>query len=262
MDLTASLVSDLGLTPTEAGIYLAGLRFPRAGVRDLVRVTGVKRPTVYHALETLLAKGLVAKSADGAKTAYAMTPPERLGGLIDRRIDALSRQKRSLDAILPHLAERAAGGVGGERVAHFEGVAGVKTAVEEALYCRSGRWDIIAPRKNFFSEFSAEYAAYFMETRRRRGIVARSLWERSAAGPGRILTAAEIKNRQPRYLPKMMHGKLSSVVILFDDAVLTISSSDESSAVLVRSKGLHATMAAMFEGLWSVSEPYLSEKKS
>jgi len=58
-----------------------------------------------------------------------------------------------------------------------------------------------------------------------------------------------------------MHGKFPAVVILFDDKIAMISSAKEPSGALIRSEEMHATMAAMFEGLWSVSEPYGAEKK-
>jgi len=260
MDVSSSLIDGLGLSPTEAKIYVAGLPHAAVGVRELVKRTGVKRPTAYHALETLLQKGLASKSAAAGRVTFSMTAPERFGSLIDRQIGALENKKRSLASVLPHLASLRAAGTGeGARVSHYEGIDGIKTVVDEALYCRSGRWDIIAPRRNFFSEFDHAYADYFMGTRRQRNIVARSLWERTpnAGGkPGRMLSADDLRLRQPRYLPDVMRGKFQSVVIVFDDAVALISSYKNLSAVLIRSKEINAMMAAMFEGLWSAAEPY------
>ncbi len=140
------------------------------------------------------------------------------------------------------------------KVSHFEGIKGIKLVVEEALYAKSRKWEIIAPVKNFFSEFDKEYARYFIETRKARGIIARSLWEYSSER--RILSPAEVSERNPRYLPEVMHGKFRSVIILFDDKTAFISSLKELSAVLVQSKEHYETMLAMFEGLWVNSKEY------
>ncbi|HTK04167.1 MAG TPA: helix-turn-helix domain-containing protein [Candidatus Eisenbacteria bacterium] len=263
MELSAALVRDLGLTETEARVYLEGLGAPAARVRDLVRRTGIKRPTVYHALETLVAKGIASKRSDGAMLLFAMAPPERIGALLSREADALARREAAYAALLPQLQRKgAAAKPAGMEVSQYEGAAGVKTLVDEALYCRGRHWDIIAPRRNFFSDFDKTYARYFMETRRKRGIAARSLWERSEnTERSRVLSADDLRLRQPRYLPKVMHGKFPAVVILFDDKIAMISSAKEPSGALIRSEEMHATMAAMFEGLWSVSEPYGAEKK-
>ncbi|HTM67913.1 MAG TPA: helix-turn-helix domain-containing protein [Candidatus Binatia bacterium] len=261
MDLVPELVRDLGLTDTEARVYLEGLGSPASRVRDLVRRTGIKRPTVYHALETLVAKGIASKRTDGATLRFAMAPPDRIGALLAREADAVARRQAALAALLPRLRRRDAAAPAAMEVAQYEGAAGVKTLVDEALYCRSGRWDIIAPRKNFFSDFDPAYARSFMEARRRRGIVARSLWERPEA-TSRVLSAEDLRLRRPRYLPKVMHGKFPAVIILFDDKVAMISSAKEPAGALIRSAEMHATLAAMFEGLWSVSEPYEGKKKA
>lgn len=261
MDLVPALVRDLGLTDTEARVYLEGLGAPSSRVRDLVRRTGIKRPTVYHALETLVAKGLAAKRSDGATLRFAMAAPDRIGALLEREADAIARRRAALSSLLPQLRRKDASAPAAMEVAQYEGAAGVKTLVEEALYCRSGRWDIIAPRRNFFSDFDKDYARYFMDARRRRGIVARSLWERPEA-TARVLSAEDLRLRRPRYLPKVMHGKFPAVIILFDDKVALISSAKEPAGALIRSPEMHDTMAAMFEGLWSVSEPYEQKKKA
>lgn len=258
MELASALVRDLGLTENEARVYLEGLGAPAARVRDLVRRTGIKRPTVYHALETLVAKGIASKRTDGALLLFAMAPPERIGTLIARDADALARREAAFKALLPQLRRKGASSrPAGMEVSQYEGVAGVKTLVDEALYCRGRHWDIIAPRRNFFTDFDKGYARYFMETRKKRGIAARSLWERSeTAVRSRVLSPEDLRQRQPRYLPKIMHGKFPAVVILFDDKIAMISSAKEPSGALIRSEEMHATMAALFEGLWSVSEPY------
>ncbi len=126
--------------------------------------------------------------------------------------------------------------------------------VEEALYCKERKWDIIAPAENFFSEFDKTYAKYFLETRKRKGIISRSLWE--TAERGRSLSEIEKKERNPRLLPKVMRGKFKSVIIIFDDKVAIISSLRELSAILIQSKEIRDTMEALFEGLWITAGEY------
>lgn len=253
------LAATLDLTDTEARVYAALASAGSSSAKELSVKTGVKRPTVYHALGTLEQKGLAAARGAGGRTTYSSTPPDRLPRLIDERVAKLEAQKKALAALAPLIAS-ARREDAPTRVDHYEGLAGIKTVVEEALYCRSRRWDIVAPKRNFFSEFDKVYARYFMDARRRRGIVARSLWEHGDK-PSRTLSAEETKARQPRYLPKVMHGKFRTVVILFDDKTALISSLASLSAVVITSKEINDTMTAMFEGLWSASDPYEQKKK-
>lgn len=254
MTKVEDLLATIGLTDTETAIYQAGLGFPSISVQELGRQTRIKRPTIYHALETLGQKGLVAKRGTAARLQFVMSPPERLRHLVDQKIASLEKQKAALDAVLPLLAKR---GVPADRVAasQFDGIEGVKAVVEEALYCRERHWDILAPRKNFFYDFDKAYAEYFLSARRARGITSRSLWEDDPNR--RILSAEEIKQRQPRILPSSMHGRFQDVLIIFDDKVAIISSLKASSAILIQSKEVHDTILAVFDALYDISKPWV-----
>lgn len=244
------LLASVGLTSTETAIYQAGLGFPSVSVQELLKQTRIKRPTIYHALETLMEKGLVAKRGTGSRLQFVMSAPDRLHHLIDQKISLLEQQKTSLDAVLPLLAKRGAPSDHVES-AQYDGIEGVKTVVEEAIYCRSGHWDILAPRKNFFYEFDKAYADYFLAARKSHGITSRSLWEEDPNR--RVLSAAELRERQPRILPKSMHGRFKDVIILFDDKVAFVSSLETATAVVIQSREVHETMLAMFDVLWDAS---------
>ncbi len=248
------ILKNLGLTETEAAIYLMGLAYSAIGVSELVKQTRIKRTTVYHALDTLMQKGIVAKKGTGSRLVFSMIAPAHLEKLIDEKVAMLGKQKELLKEIVPLLSQRGEKTAIAPHVSHFEGLEGMKMVIEEALYAKSRRWDIISPPRNFFSEFDRTYSQYFLETRKARGIVARSLWE--STENRRILTPEELKNRQPRMLPAAMHGKFKSVIIIFDDKVAFISSLKELTAILIQSTEIHDTMEALFEGLWSVASPY------
>jgi hypothetical protein len=199
-------------------------------------------------MDTLMQKGLAAKKDTGAKLVFQMTSPENLKKFIEREIKLLEERRKEMDTIIPLLKNRKKQKEEVFKVSHFEGIEGIKLVVEEALYCRSREWKIIAPAKNFFSEFDESYARYFLKTRKGNRIKAQSLWEYKPKR--RMLTAEEIKERNPRYLPKIMHGKFQSVVIIFDDKVAFISSIKNLSAVLIQSREINETLAAIFSGLW------------
>ncbi len=252
-------LQQLGLSKTEATIYLAGLGHPGIAASDLARQTQIRRPTVYHALETLLTKGLASKKGTGARCVFTMTSPEKIGHLLDAKIELLEKQKTGLEELAGRLvAQQQQTGGGSVEVKQFQGIEGVKLVVEEALYCRSRTWDILAPRKNFFSEFDPDYAQYYLSARKKRGIVSRSLWERSPNGDKKTpaskpLTPEILAERNPRYLPPVMHGKFKTVMILFDETVVFISSYKSLSAILIESKELHQFFSALFDGLWEAS---------
>jgi sugar-specific transcriptional regulator TrmB len=251
MNQTLELLTKIGLNDTEATIYLAGLGFVSIGVSELEKQTQIKRTTIYHALDTLLQKGMAAKKNDGKRTLFNMAKPEQLQQLINRQIKLLEQSQAEVQAIVPLLNSRLPEINSGINITHYEGIEGIKLVVEEALYARRRHWDIIAPVKNFFSEFDKAYAKYYIEARRTRSITARTLWEHGR--DNEKISPEERRWRNPRYLPAVMQGHFKSVIILFDNKVAIISSFQEKSAILMQSQELADTFGAMFEGLWTVS---------
>jgi HTH-type transcriptional regulator, sugar sensing transcriptional regulator len=254
MQEITNILAKLGLTETESAIYLTGLGYSAIGVSELEKQTRIKRTTIYHALNTLMQKGLVSKKGVEGRLIFSMTHPENIKRLLDNEINLIENRKKELDEIIPLLVAQKNQKSSEIKVMHYEGIQGIKLVVEEALYCKSKHWDIIAPEKNFFSEFDEEYADYYLKTRKENCVTARTLWEYNL--PKRILTSEDIRERCPRYIPEIMHGKFKSVIIIFDDKVAIISSLKELSAILIQSKEVHDSMLAMFEGIWQNSKEY------
>lgn len=246
---------DLGLTPTEASIYIAGLSSESLTIKEIGLKTKVKRPTIYHSLGTLQEKGLVFEKKDGVKNRFSMSSPELVRTLVERKRESVERQSSSLDGLIALLKiEEKKKGADGVEVVQYRGTEGMKMVLDVAFYCKSKKWDIIAPIQNFLREYDREYAERYKNARKYHHITARTLWEFTSGT--RELTSDEIKDRNPRYMPAVMQGRFKSMMILFDDKVAIFSSYENLSAVLITSKDIHGLFQAMFEGLWEVSERY------
>lgn len=242
-----NLLNNFGLTQTEQKIYLTGLKNSEVGVSELVKSTGINRTTAYHALDTLTQKGFAKETKIQGQLAYQMAAPLELIDNIKFQQNKLDKQIDELQILAPSFPS-ARTKSDATHIEKFETIDGIKAAIEKALYCRSRKWNIIAPRDNFFSQVDRAYADYFMATRRERSIIARTLWESPAAKQD--LTLSDLVVRRPRYLPPTFKGKFKSVIISFDDKALFISSADNLGAVLIQSQEMVDTLNVMFESLW------------
>lgn len=251
MSKLKDLLSSFGLGKTEQELYLTGLSVSEAGVGELVKRTGINRTTAYHALGTLEEKGFCHESKVGGKLVYIMTRPEYLVQLLTHRQAALETQKHKLTEMLSEFPEPST-----ERqlvhVEKYDGINGIKSAVDKALYCKERKWRIIAPRSNIFSQMPEEYANYFMRTRTERNIQSKTLWESGLKSAAR-LDLQQLLMRRPRYLDESMTGKFKATIIQFDDKVLFIHSIEHKSAVLIASAEITQTFSIMFDGLWETS---------
>lgn len=250
-------LSDLGLSATEQQLYLAGLETSEATVDWLIQKTGINRTTSYHALGTLEQKGFCHQSKQQGRLVYVMSEPADLEAIIKSRENTLSQQKLQLQKLIPFFPSKE---TTDEHIQteQFTGEDGVKQAIEKALYCKSRQWNIIAPKDNFFSQVDKTYARYFMQTRHERGIQSRTLWETNKSMDS--LSLKDLRERKPRYLPPEFSKQFKSVVILFDNKALFITSKAKQTAVIVHSREIVQTLSVMFEALWSLAEKPFSNK--
>jgi DNA-binding MarR family transcriptional regulator len=256
MKTTEETLVNIGLTLTEAKIYLAGLNHDTVTIADLGRQTKIKRPTIYHAISTLLEKGLVSEKKHAGKSVFSMCEPENIRSLIEQQKESIEKQSIQLEILIPLLLKQKKSNKNdGVRVVQYDGIDGMKTVMDIAFYCKSRHWDIIAPFKNFLREHDKDYAERYLNARKHHGITSRTLWEEGMRD-GKKLTKDEVRERNPRLMPWVMHGKFQSMMILFDDKIAIFSSYEKLSAILITSKDLHTMFLAIFDGLWEFSEQY------
>lgn len=254
IDFIKTQLYKLGLGKSETVLYLAGLQHDQAvGVQVLQKYTGLKRPTIYHNLDLLASKGLVAKVQSMNRTHYSFSPPEQLEHGIQAEVRNAKNKLKTLAQVMSQLQSLQAT-PGTTIVRHFEGIQGIKTVVDMALFCKQPYWKIIAPSENIFTQLDERYAKYYVVTRKRHGIKSQTLWEKPSNG--RPLTKQEIQARQPRYLPASTHGTFTATTIIFDNKVAILTSVEEQSAILIESKEVNNLFSAMFNSLWEVSTPY------
>lgn len=72
------VLQDIGLSQTEAKIYLATLELGNSNVSDISKRAEIKRPTCYLSLDSLFGKGFVTKVQKKGTTMYSAEKPELL----------------------------------------------------------------------------------------------------------------------------------------------------------------------------------------
>lgn len=242
-----ALLTKLGLSDTEATIYLTLLAYGALTAQEtLVRIGG-KRPTVYYALRQLVNRGLVRSvAAHGTHRFQAATP--------DALVSLVGMKRQELEGLNQELSEQlssfpiAQGTTLKPIVTFVEGVAAMKQAVMDTLYTRSKHIDIITPKDNFFWQVGPTFSPAYIDERVRRKITTRNLWEEPLKPE--ILARSYQGLSTIRILPKIMHGMFASTVFMFDQTVMYISSLKAANILRVDSEEHTNLMCTMFEGLW------------
>jgi len=98
-------LEQLGLTKTEAKVYLCLLDQSPLPAATIADQTGTSRSSVYLVLRSLVAKGLIDAGA-GYSSRYHAAPPSRaLTGLLERNRADLAARERHIEQALPELTE-------------------------------------------------------------------------------------------------------------------------------------------------------------
>lgn len=111
---TESLLEELGLTKTEARIYLCLLEQSPLAAGTIADLTGTSRSSVYLILRSLVDKGLVDAGAGYSSRFQPSAPDVALTGLLERDREELRERERSVQTALPDLMQRFATSAGGD----------------------------------------------------------------------------------------------------------------------------------------------------
>lgn len=115
-----------GLSDKEIKVYTELLSLGTVSINDIAKKTGFPRSTIYHILEYLANKGLVAKIVKGKVTYYTATAPEKL------KEDLIEKQNL-IESILPQLNALKANIKNPSSVEIYEGFDGIHTILSDLV---------------------------------------------------------------------------------------------------------------------------------
>lgn len=239
-----SVLGQAGLSQSEQDVYLAGLKVGPSTSAQLIELTNMPRPTVTAALRVLVDNNLCeTKPLDGRSYSYHMLPLANLKAVIGRRIRNLDKVMDSLDGLSVQTAQESA-------VIEASGEAEVQDLLELALRCRGRYWQVISPYDNALRHMPVEYISYFKRIRAARQIKSQTLWE---FGSDKMqVSLNDVLMRKPRYVPRDINETIPSLMLCFDDSLLTLNLDEKGgvSATLLQNAGTAATFRIIFEMAW------------
>jgi sugar-specific transcriptional regulator TrmB len=252
---TESLLEDLGLSKTEAKVYLCLLGeapLPAATIADR---TGTSRSSVYLVLRSLVDKGLIDAGA-GYSSRYHAAPPDRaLSALLERDRIELENRTQQVEKVLPDLTTlfEQSSGADGELVEILRTPSLVGQRFDR-LQSEARRSIDIVVRGPLQVGGANETEVEAL----RRGVRARAIYDDAIlADPtiARNLPAWTSEGEQARVYP----GSLPMKFALFDShtVVMPLVAPGVTGvvAIIVRNHELAAALEFLFNTLWTASTP-------
>lgn len=259
MDIS-SLLEKIGLTQTEAAVYLAALSRPHVSAAELAEVTSLKRPRIYHALETLGAKGLVAKIGSSKTARFRAEQPEQLKTILKRKEIEIQGLEKRVEKALPLFPSSGDVPLRMGDLEYFHGHEGLRNLLElvmkqqgDIVYAINPSFDIIRKAVDM------SYGVFYLEERAKRGIKTKSIWQD-------FPNDKKVENhkkylREMRVAPKQTLGDIRTSINIFDNSVILVNFLPELFGVHIKSHDYTQTMKALWQALWSISKPIDPKKK-
>ena len=236
----------LGLTKTEARIYIALIDFGSLQAGMISRKTGIHRRSVYDALERLIEKGLVSLMKENEKRYYHAESPERLKDIVEI-------QRGIVDSVLPELAAKFGEAKSKQETKFYRGVEGVKSIFDDQIeigkpvYIIGASYDATKILKYFMAHYTS---------RRVKKHVKLSLIYAGGKRQFRVPYASIA------YLPESYASPVSTNI--YGDKVAILIWGEDPVAILIKNKSVAETYKKYFDLLWRIAkkEKHSSLKES
>lgn len=240
--MSIETLKQLGLSDNETKVYLAALELGQATVQELGKKSGVKRTTVYTAIDGLKEKGIISQIKKGAKTLLMAESPEVLGQIAERRAQMFKESLPELKSIY---------NIGGEKpkVRFYEGREGYYAVYKNILKDEPKELLAIASYEDWLKHIDWDFEEDWTKKRIAKGIKLRWLDFKTPKVEER---AKEGKQglREIRFLPREFPFT-SSMFIYGGKIILMSGKQKEFMAVIIENSEFSQMQKQVFEILWA-----------
>ncbi len=250
-----SILKDLGLTETEAGVYEALLDLGPSVVSSIASAAKINRTTCYSILDSLSQKKMVRKSKFRGKLSYSIDDPTRI-------IINLEEEKKQLEATLQkakvfesELTRLYVQKYTKPVIKYVEGFEGIKELYEDSLRCFDKIQGIRAyssPR-DLFREDLSEYSDWYFSERTRRNIPIRTIVPDNDHGK-ELKRVSQKFMRTVRLLPQKKFD-FSPEIYLYDNK-FSVMSFKEKFGFLLESKEIVDALKTAWDLGWEKAREY------
>lgn len=230
-DREKKILVELGLTLSEARVYLALAQIGPSGIKQISKITGIHREHLYHTVHSLEDKCLIERKVGYAASYTAIPLSEALSMMIKYRLTLFSDLREEAERIIENFKRRTKQTPNKalkelrDEVSKFIIVPAQEVSVQRlkrALDAAQTSIDIITSRQRFSSAILEFAEAH--EKALKRGVKIRIATEKHTAEK-KALKSIQTLKKNPNYEIKYFHGAPQALVGIFDrkEATVTLS---------------------------------------
>jgi sugar-specific transcriptional regulator TrmB len=238
----------IGLTKTEARVYLSNLRLGTSKASEIAQKSGIKREASYYILKLLQEKGFISEVIKSGVKYYTTIDPKRLIGMIE---EEKQRKSQAIKEILPELESLKKTTLTMPKIELYEGLEGLKTAAS-----------ILVQKKNkeiycYFPERPLHYVTYFhpqfRRKRREMNVRLKVIAEKTP------FMLEDVKKKDKEELRETRFNEIvcgmDSAYYIMNDGVLILKANDkEAFGIYLKEESTAQMQRKIFEQIWKLSK--------
>lgn len=240
-------LEDLGLSETEATLYLGLLEMGETTVLELARHTNLKRATTHFNVESLIKKGLVSQTAEGSRRKIMPEDPSTLKTFISKKKEKIESLENQFDKVIESVSFNPSVNKEKVQIRFYEGVGGVEMIYREAFEASELRSYVnLEEVHKTFKNNSKIYLEAIEDGHPRR---VREITDRSR---GSIEKAIEF-SQDPNFEVKVttISLNLSAIdILMFEDKVAMINFKDQITGSVLTDRNYYENSIGIFDYLW------------
>ena len=240
---SSEILNSLGLTRTEADVYLAALELGTSLPSHLAIKAKVKRPMLYKLLPDLIGKGLLSETIIGKRRLLVAEDPENYFEKKQSELAQLERTLPELKALLATASSK-------PKIAFYEGIGGIKKLYMENLHQKQQILEIVSLEK-ISPEIEFHSSRYYIPERIKRRIPVKILVSGPTKSKAINLKTDPYSLREVKILDQQLFPVPLDCYIYGDNVSFAVYRTDsEPIGVIIRSKEIAATLRSLFNFAW------------
>lgn len=245
-------LQQLGLSDKETKTYLVSLELGPAAVQIIAKKAGLKRPTVYFAIEQLIKKGLMSSFEKGKKRFFTAESPERLVSLIAAQRKKAQILEEGLQSILPGL--NSIFDLTGEKpkVKFFEGREGLRAIQDDILRSEFKSLEEFVPLDEAYKVFPPSAKDHRKRlVKKFKNISWREIYT-SEKGAAHLKREGKIERR---FVP-LRKFPLSAEVVIYGKKIAIVTYRGKLMGVVIESQEIADSFRTIFNLAWEGADKY------
>ncbi len=235
-------LADFGLSEKEAKIYMTGLGLGPTTMLRIAGVSGIKRPTAYLTVDSLIKKGLFSVQIKGFKKIYRAENPDRLEAVFEQK-------KQELTKALPFLRGLYSKDKSDSLIRYYEGLEAVKLVYQEILESvEPGDDYLVVGNQEEWLSLDKKFFENFIEKRSRLNLKIRLLFQDSEIAR-KHKKYQKNYNEKVKILPK--DTSLTTNMVITPKKVVIHQLTSPILAIVIENKNVSRMNKEMFEIMWN-----------